>query len=1443
MKRSTKACLPILLLFALFSMASASHAGEALDNSPPLAHSADQILLASRDAAMGFATEQTYDVRTLPGSVNPPITNAKKKKQQKSKRRRADSFCPSGNLLPGDGGPLEITTPCTVAAGTYSYGFVNIHSGGELNFQDANIDFWATSILVEDGGNLTAGTPTRPIGSDNATNTVTIHLYGADTQKAGITCKTTTSDKSEICGVPKAMWTSKPSAKSNLPGGVSDYFYRYERLPADDNLTKDSYFGLKTLAVSYGGALKMFGLNGGVYPDHDSGRIPHVVSPSHVSWARLDQTICPAGGVTGCSSPDSTPDPTGTQVVLDRVVNWRTGDWIVVTATDFLPAHSEMLQIDSIQSDTKKSVITLKKAVQYPHNGKKYDLTQHHIPNRLELEGDLKTEVDTRAAVALLTRNIRIVSEACGTYDPKTNACSGLPGLCNGTWDPTKSQCNGLPQRPGSYFGGHTIARQGFKKFQMKGVEFKELGQGGRMAHSPVNFHMARQVPTAGEANATYVVACSVNHSMTRMYEIRGTQGVSLQRNVGYKSIGHGYMLAEGTETHNDLTANIGIYARPAVDYRDNPRKVPGILAQTTKYPDVDCPTGKCPNPKNSEYLVYQSDYVHPSVFFIMNGYNKFQDNMAVGAGTCGACYWVVPCTTSSLSTEQTWEGYAGIQRITPGTAPIKLFKGNFCSTAQYSLMTIGAVGTCKGVKTLDEIVADPYEFMPVVNPFAGSYDNNTDPETGHPPLYPNVSNGGNLQPWLCDEVQDPGCTTASAKPCTKGYTDNCVVNVIDSYTSSFHWAQQNFAAIWLRTYWFLFTDSVLTDALQGGLTMVSGGSWDQVINQYWALTRKSVFVGTTQDGNPYALNVGPANPQSPLQCDYRSPASYCRVTAKQNPLPDPTDHSKDEGINMPLDNFGVYQRLYNIYDGPVYQDSNAFLNIIPAKVTGCTGGGACGADYMYGRIMGIPSLPFDLNKTDPFDPDNCSLPNAAIGWKQPNGFFYPAAFHSTNLYFDKVDIRHYVIVPTFKPGTFEVDNDTVRNNYCTYPGVDPGSLFDASFTDVDRQTELNDDDGSLSGLKGATPLQIDGNGTISVNNDEFFKAPKLVLECESEQTCFQSPYDYVSAVVFPGCAAKDGAGCGTDWGIDCTTRSCYGVPLYRQYLLQEETKGPEQSVRMMGAAIYQRSTLIANNGEYYIDTTVSELEQSQNGTKTDGTHFPLTPSHNVFKASQSYNVFLLYAKPTTSITFKLYVGPGFDLTKDVKMIRAGTKRDDVVLVTPLEFKAYDWPQGWDPPSYSADGILTVKMDMSSASFTQDFENGLKESCGPLTFCEWDAAQYASDKAHPARACKCTRYPITKFTPPQPPIEQSPIDYQCSDDICGWSVKALECPSGGCIGFQVELPPGFIADGVDRRPPVTQPFPDSWNNVQWQTASEEIAGSCHYATPPSSLMSELGFDE
>ena len=41
--------------------------------------------------------------------------------------------------------------------------------------------------------------------------------------------------------------------------------------------------------------------------------------------------------------------------------------------------------------------------------------------------------------------------------------------------------------------------------------------------------------------------------------------------------------------------------------------------------------------------------------------------------------------------------------------------------------------------------------------------------------------------------------------------------------------------------------------------------------------------------------------------------------------------------MTMPLSNFAVNQRMFNIYDGPSYQDSNAFFDITKRILEGCT--------------------------------------------------------------------------------------------------------------------------------------------------------------------------------------------------------------------------------------------------------------------------------------------------------------------------------------------------------------------------------------------------------------------------------------------------------------------------------------------------------------------------
>ena len=80
---------------------------------------------------------------------------------------------------------------CHVGDGTYHYGNVNIvttppairgtlFDEGPLKMR---IHFWASSILVEYGGSLVAGSPTAGGAFGTNWGVLTIHLYGADREQ------------------------------------------------------------------------------------------------------------------------------------------------------------------------------------------------------------------------------------------------------------------------------------------------------------------------------------------------------------------------------------------------------------------------------------------------------------------------------------------------------------------------------------------------------------------------------------------------------------------------------------------------------------------------------------------------------------------------------------------------------------------------------------------------------------------------------------------------------------------------------------------------------------------------------------------------------------------------------------------------------------------------------------------------------------------------------------------------------------------------------------------------------------------------------------------------------------------------------------------------------------------------------------------------------------
>jgi hypothetical protein len=1365
-------------------------------------------------------------------------------------------------LPPGSGEDLEVTGgTCTVPAGTYNYGNVNIYNGGTLFFQDAPIDFYAASILVENTGSLIAGmdpklTTIVPIGtvgrrtvSVNGQKVMTnsgvlvIHLYGADQGRhgVGIVCKTDAT----TCGAPTSIGSVTD------PGGVTDIFYPYTPLPYDDGKNgqnQQGFFGYKVLAVSYGGTLKLYGLKGACYDGLTGNTCQNsavdVPSYTGTSWVRLAASVL---GTTTTSHAD-------TALTLSSPVDWSAGDEIALTSTDYLPGHAEDLTIQSGAMGGTTTSVKLTTPVQFNHDGVQYPLNLPAGIGPTKPGGtDPLPAMESRAAVALLSRSIVIQSEGA-----KTKGADKLPDAFG----------------PTDYFGGHTIVRQGFMAFQMQGVEFKQLGQGGKIAHYPVHFHMVRQTPMN-----TFVKDCSVNESMTRWYVLHATQGITLQRDVGYLSIGHGYYLEEGTETDNKLYGNIGIFARAAVNNKQNTRKVPGILAA----PDYGCclPPPNPPNtpiPKTSDVVPYHSDWDHPSLFWIMNGWNDFQYNMAAGAGTCGVCYWLLPGGISGMSQMEKWESYAGEQTEgREGTSPLQNFVGNSCSGAMASFVTVGNSAPCLGAfigPNPNDTKTTIYPVLnPVDNPLAPKVNATEPDENGFTSanFYPVIGGGGRF-PTACPATGD----CSKVEMCSGENEANCLITAIDHYTTSFNWPQTNFAAIWLRPQWYLFINSIISDVQNGGITFVTGGGYtaSDTIPGHWALARKDAFIGNTQatkktndpkkPWNPFASNAGPFNPDSKLAClnanDGAPVGNYCL--------------SKDDGISFALDNFATNQRLFSIYDGPAYEDSNLYKDITTTTLTGCKpsldpvkfDNNNCLTNAFSNAHM--PGVPYDAVKKV------CYSPNAAIAWKQPNGFYYPPAFHSQNLSFSNVDIRHFVIEPVFfGPGTgdmpqmatgpdknvcpstypllqtgglccpnntvldttvspplcvgqrlFQTDRVATQQKYCTFND----STFQG-FTDVDRQTELDDDDATLTGLK----------KTISVNQDHFFDAPLATPECLSDigvtpqnvktkpsdypGTATTSPYEYVTTVEFPKCAAGPGEGanrCGGPgaWSQVCSTPSCFGVPVYRENRLMLESPTQPTLIRLMGQATYQRSSLTVNNGTYYIDTSPSASAQLK----------PAIVDLNVFKAGETYYTFLLFAKPTTKQTYDIYVGANDDehFGPDNVLTQGSVFLTRVTLPSAYNFMdGGTWP--WDKPKYNATtGVLTVTMDMSKvANFQTNYNTTRMEHCQPISFCKWTGdVNTGSCGCNDDEEAQKLGYPF-----PNSVATECKATTANAKTICSWASTDVDCPAGGCYGFGVKLSNNFKTTD---KPPDPAPSLGCFSGSAWATppfvSTTNKTDDCYY---------------
>ncbi|MEM8861601.1 MAG: G8 domain-containing protein, partial [Chloroflexota bacterium] len=246
-----------------------------------------------------------------------------------------------------------------------------------------------------------------------------------------------------------------------------------------------------------------------------------------------------------------------TAITLAEPVNWEAGDQIVIAPSGFDPREAEQVTVTAVDGNQ----VSFTPALQHDHWG-----------TIQTYEGK---EVDQRAEVGLLTRNIRI----------------------QGDEDSLESN-----------FGGHTMIMPNASA-RVEGVEFYRMGQMGHAARYPLHWHLLTRlgdgsVPTEGQ----YAKNNSVHASFHRAIVVHGTNDILVERNIAYDVWSHTFVPAEdGDEYNNRFIENLGLLTKR-------------LEVEDYAFPREDQP-----------HRSFQAEH-RAGTFWLRNPFNELIGNHAAGA-------------------------------------------------------------------------------------------------------------------------------------------------------------------------------------------------------------------------------------------------------------------------------------------------------------------------------------------------------------------------------------------------------------------------------------------------------------------------------------------------------------------------------------------------------------------------------------------------------------------------------------------------------------------------------------------------------------------------------------------------------------------------------------------------------------------------------------------
>lgn len=180
-------------------------------------------------------------------------------------------------------------------------------------------------------------------------------------------------------------------------------------------------------------------------------------------------------------------------------LNWQVGDRVIITATKLSRDHSQgPYQTEERQiSQIEGYRVTLDQPLKYDHLG----------------EGDYRGEIGN------LSRNVVVESA-----------------------DPNEAR-------------GHTMYHRD-SAGSISYAEFRHLGKQGTLGRYSLHFHLC-----GSTMRGSSVIGASIWDSGNRWLTIHGTNYLVVRDCIGYRSIGHGFFLEDGTEVYNVLDHNLAVRA------------------------------------------------------------------------------------------------------------------------------------------------------------------------------------------------------------------------------------------------------------------------------------------------------------------------------------------------------------------------------------------------------------------------------------------------------------------------------------------------------------------------------------------------------------------------------------------------------------------------------------------------------------------------------------------------------------------------------------------------------------------------------------------------------------------------------------------------------------------------------------------------------------------